>query len=356
MNLSHILGTAASSIDRAIVRAATWNTQRSTPRVGRLSHQERVTALAGLGAITGDVRYWATPELFFPVPEPIQPRCEPVRDLGTEGGVFDASWPSEYTPILRDTRETYQAQVKNRVAHARLFLAKKPRPALIAVHGYLSGSYGFEERAFPVRWFVRRGFDVALFVLPFHAYRADRPGAPLFPGADPRFTIEGCRQAIHDIRGLLRFLLARGAPSVGVLGMSLGGYVTSLLTTLEPSLSFAAPIIPLASFADFARDQGRFGEGARGEEQYRAYDKAMAVVSPLSRPSKVLPERILILAAEHDRVTPMAHAERLAAHFHAPLVAFPGGHVLQFGRREGYRELRRMWERLGLSHHVSARL
>ncbi len=156
---------------------------------------------------------------------------------------------------------------------------------------------------------------------------------------------------MHDIRSLAGYLRGRGAPSVGVMGMSLGGYLTSLLATLVGDLSFAIPIIPLASFADFARDQQRFGDGGQGPqavEQYRAYDGAMRVVSPLARPSRLPPDRVLILAAEHDRITPKAHAERLAAHFSAPLIVFPGGHLLQFGRGDAFRQVGRFWRRLGL--------
>jgi pimeloyl-ACP methyl ester carboxylesterase len=268
--------------------------------------------------------------------------------------VFDATWPSHHVPLHPELAPAYHAHTENRTAHARLFLGASagttPRPAVIAIHGYLGGQYRFEERAFPVPWMVRRGFDVAVIVLPFHALRSSG-GPPPFPGADPRFTIEGCRQSVHDLRALIAYLKGRGAPSVGVMGMSLGGYVTSLLATLEPDLSFAIPIIPLASFGDFARDQGRFGRGERAADQYRAYEDAMRVVSPLARPGLVPPDRMLILAAAHDRITPKAHAERLAIHLGAPLIVFPGGHLLQFGRGDAFREIGRLWRRLGLGSH-----
>jgi pimeloyl-ACP methyl ester carboxylesterase len=56
----------------------------------------------------------------------------------------------------------------------------------------------------------------------------------------------------------------------------------------------------------------------------------------------------LILAGEADRITPASHAERLAAHFGAPVRVFPGGHLLQFGRAEGFREVARMLRDLEL--------
>jgi pimeloyl-ACP methyl ester carboxylesterase len=153
---------------------------------------------------------------------------------------------------------------------------------------------------------------------------------------------------VHDLRGLMGFLRGRGAPSVGAIGMSLGGYTTALLATLEPSLSFAIPVIPLASFADFAREQGRLGEGDEMAEQHRAFDAAVRVASPLARPSLVPASRMLILAASHDQITPPRHAERLAEHTGARLVVFAGGHLLQFGRADAFREIGRFWRANGL--------
>jgi len=277
-----------------------------------------------------------------------------VRDLegATDGraGVLDATWASGFSPFLPGFAEQYLSHDRNRTAHARLFLAAEPRPAVIAIHGYMGGQYRIEERAFPVRWMLRRGFDVALVNLPFHAHRTREDGgaAPLFPGSDPRYTIEGCRQAVHDLRGLAGYLRGRGAPSAGVMGMSLGGYTTALLATLDADLSFAIPIIPLASFADFAREQGRLGSGAEADEQHKAFEDAVRVVSPLARPSLVTKERTLTLAASHDQITPARHAERLAAHLGGRLVIFPGGHLLQFGRGDAFREIGKFWRQNAL--------
>jgi pimeloyl-ACP methyl ester carboxylesterase len=130
--------------------------------------------------------------------------------------------------------------------------------------------------------------------------------------------------------------------------MSLGGYSTALLATLEGDLSFAVPLIPLASIADFARDQGRLGGGARAEAQHAALEAANRVVSPLARPGLVPRERMLIIGAEADRVTPIAHAERLASHFDVPLLRVEGGHLVQTWRGEAFRAIADMLAREGL--------
>jgi pimeloyl-ACP methyl ester carboxylesterase len=352
---SGLLATAAGALDRAVLAAVRLQGARRKSRADLLSHDERLTALAWIRDAYGAPELRSRPESFFPAPEAISPALQRVRPLPAGGAVWDARWPSGFEPYLSDLRVKYLAHERNRTACARLYLGEAarsgaPRPAVVLVHGYMAGQWAVEERAWPVRWLYRHGLDVALTVLPFHALRArtDRGGPPPFPGSDPRYTIEGFRQAIHDIRALATMLRSRGAPSVGVMGMSLGGYTTALLATVERELAFAVPIIPLGSIADFARDQGRLGGPAHELTEHRALDAAHDVVSPFSRPPLVPPDRVLVVASERDGITPIAHAERVASHFGARLVRMPGGHLLQFGRAQAFREIGAMLRGLGI--------
>jgi pimeloyl-ACP methyl ester carboxylesterase len=338
------LAAAASTVDRAVVEAVRWRNRTRPSRADSLSHAERMKALAHIERAYGDPRLIATPEAFFPPRPPIAPELTSVLRATRAVRVVDASWPSAYEPFLHEIRAKYLGHRRNDTAHARLFFGggeRQPRPFVILIHGYLGGYWLLEEQAFPVRWFLRHGVDVGLFVLPFHALRAreDRSGPPPFPGADPRFVNEGFRQTVGDLGSLVAWLKTRGAPSVGVMGMSLGGYTTALAATVLGDLSFAVPMIPLASIADFAREQGRLGEGHVEEEEHRALEAATRVVSPFARPSRIAKERVLVLAGDGDRITPMSHAERVARHLGAPLVRFPGGHLLQIGRSHAFREV-----------------
>jgi acetyl esterase/lipase len=130
------------------------------------------------------------------------------------------------------------------------------------------------------------------------------------------------------------------------MGMSLGGYTTSLIATLDRDLAFAVPIVPLASMADFARDLGRFGKGEPARLQHAGLESANFIVSPFARKSLVPPDRILIVGANADRITPIAHAERLANHFGVEPMRLVGGHLLQVGRRRAFREIGKMLDRL----------
>lgn len=345
-----LLGGAAAAVDRAATLAAYAGSRgsRKKSRAESLGHRERLVALE---AIAG--AYPADAPGYFREPRRITPSERSVRWSAGGKRVTDLSWPSDYQPFEPGVAERFDRCAENRVAAARGFFGGTPRPVALLVHGYMAGHYDLEQRVWPIEWLDRIGLDAVLPVLPFHAVRgpARKLGQPPpFPGSDPRVSNEGFRQAMGDLGDLVEWLLQRGHPAVGVMGMSLGGYTTSLLATVERRLAFAIPIIPLASLADFARDQGRLGSTPHETElEHRALEAAHRVVSPLSRPPRVPGERMLVVAARADRITPPAHARRIAHHFGAPLESWHGGHLLQFGRAEKFRRIGRLLDDLGLT-------
>jgi pimeloyl-ACP methyl ester carboxylesterase len=344
-----LIGSAAATVDRAVVAALQMANRKVRRGPESLSHGERLATLALIRDAYSTPELVADPDVFFPQPphpSRLAVREGPARALSWGGQSLELSWPSAFEPFHATVRDAYLVHSANRTAWARLYGHGRGRPAVVLVHGYMAGQWSVEERIWPVRWMNRHDLDVALVLLPFHGVRAPRQaGGPLFPGADPRFTNEGFRQAIADLRVLVSILRARGAPTVGMMGMSLGGYTTALMATLQRDLAFAVPIIPLSSVADFARDQGRLGAGERAQAQHAALEAANRVVSPLARPSLVPKERVLVIGAEADQVTPIRYAERLAHHFDAPLLRLPGGHVLQAWRTPAFRAVRAMLKR-----------
>jgi len=349
-----LAGSAASVVDRAFVSFMRSRGRSESARADATSHSDRISRLAQIHEVyEGDALITDTAR-FFPPP----PKVELESTKRVRTGVFELAWPSAFAPFLDAVSERYLARIENRTARARLYLGDPSdpstvtsRPAVIAIHGYMGGQWLLEENQWPIEWLVRkRGLDVALPVLPFHAGRAGaHRGAPGFPSSDPRITNEGFRQAVADLRVLARVLRDRGAPAVGVMGMSLGGYTSALLATVTDEIDFVMPMIPLASIADFAREQGRLGTtDEETNEQHAALERANWVVSPLARPLAIPPHRALIVAAEYDRITPVAHAARLAKHFGCEMMTIAGGHLVQIGRADAFRGLATMLEREGL--------
>ena len=327
-----LLARAAASLDRAVTLAVrvTSAEPEDEPALGS-GHESRVRALRGILARHAELSL----EHFYPEPRSIEPS---LRDRGSTvpgRARTDLAWPSVEHTFLPELSAAYFRTLENRVAIARLLGRGAPRPVAILIHGYMLGRLSVEEHVWPIARLDALGFDVAFYVLPFHAARADprRSGRPEFPGRDPRFANEGFRQAVTELRELVAWLLRRGHASVGVMGMSLGGYTAALAATVSAELAFAVPIIPLASLPDFAFEQGNLAEAAESSAlEHRLLEEVHAVVSPVHRALLIPQERVLVVGAKADRITPLRHARRLAAHFHAPLVTFPGGHLIQLGR------------------------
>lgn len=234
---------------------------------------------------------------------------------------YDVAWCSSFAD---QTIDVHWAD-----ATARLFVHQRPaRTTIMLVHGYLGGYYRLEERIWAARELYGCGFDLAIATLPHHGVRATL-GPPAFPCADPTATIANVRQSIHELRGLLRILQARGAQTVGAMGMSLGGYLVALLATLEPQLGFAVPIVPLSDLTDFASG---VVPNPRTRAEAATDADVLAITSPLSRPSRIAANRMLVVGAENDRIAPLSHAEELADHLGAELEVSGGGHFLQQGR------------------------
>lgn len=351
---ARVVTPVAASFDRAVAKVLFGRSQASRARSSAesLGPIERLKALADIQSLYAGPRAFEAPDTFFPVLPADGLRTERVFDYGPGGEILDLRWSSPLAPTIDDPevlRRLEQRAAVNHTAIARLFAHRdRPRPAIVLLHGYMGGVFSIEERAFPVRWMFDRGLDVVLAVLPHHGPRGVRGRRPLLPSSDPRITIESFRHAIVDLRTLVELLRARGAPAIGAMGMSLGGYTTALLATIEP-LAFAFPMIPLASVADIARDEDRLiGTATQRREQYEALERAFRIVSPLSRAPRVDPERMLVIAGEGDRITPVSHAQRIAEHFGARMHVFSGGHLLQLGRDEAFREVGRVLGRAGL--------
>lgn len=343
-----VLGNAAAAVDHAVGLAmARSGVQKETEFLG---HEQRLALLRNF-----QERYEQldAANTFFREPRAIEVRTD--RRFQSPDGltVTDVHWQSDYETFLPEVSARYNRVVENRVAAARLVThGSTPRPIAILIHGYMGGVYRLERRVWPLSFLRSIGMDAALFVLPFHGTRrAHGPFGkpPAFPSPDPRRNNEGIRQTMADLRDFIRWLYDRGHPHVGAMGMSLGGFSTALAATLEPTLSFAVPIIPLASFADVFQQQGHLGTNPiESQIQHQALERVFRHASPLHRKPVIPLDRILIIAGENDRITPPAQARKLASHFRCRIETWPGGHLFQFGRTEKFRSIGRFLMETGV--------
>lgn len=347
--IARAIARAGSAIDRGALRLMTRAFTRRGPRRPPADARRRLVELAA--------HYRDAHDQMFAPPPPVEVA---VRDRGQRHGgrVLDLSFESHYRPAFAPYASEHHSYLANLTARVRLFTGDRPAPTAILLHGWAGGNFWFDERTFPVAYLRRIGLDVALFQLPFHGERAPRQSpvsGSLFLGSHLVRTNEGFAQAIFDLRALRRYLIdGRGAPAVGVIGMSLGGYTTALWARLDADLAFAIPMIPAVSMADL---MWRHGEQSpqRARAQKVGIDadllgEVFTVHSPLTAPAQVPFERRMIIAGRGDAITPPDHAERLWEHWERPPIHwFAGSHVAQIGRGEAFRAIRHHLAGLGLA-------
>ncbi|HWP09508.1 MAG TPA: hypothetical protein VNN72_27395, partial [Polyangiaceae bacterium] len=154
---------AAAGIDRAVTVAVRIATPpgENDPDLGT-GHEARVHALKSVEA-----RY-ATSDLptFFPEPRAIEPLERERGALGSGLIRRDLAWESRAETFFPELAVPFNSTLENRVALARSFARKAPRPLAILVHGYMLGQLAVEERVWPIRELDALGFDTALYVLP----------------------------------------------------------------------------------------------------------------------------------------------------------------------------------------------
>ena len=114
------------------------------------------------------------PSRFFPEPQTPAVELFPQGDgpLGTH--TVDVRFRSEYVPFLPASRDQYLSVTENTTAHARWWTSDRGRPTIVLLHGWGGGNYWVTQRTFVVPYWLRHGFDVVAFQLPFHGARAGK--------------------------------------------------------------------------------------------------------------------------------------------------------------------------------------
>jgi dienelactone hydrolase len=281
------------------------------------------------------------PERAHPLPPTLEKPRVVSRSVRGAGPLEHLTFPSEYEPHDPEIHAEYLGFERNRTSHVYLWRHRDgPRPTLLLIHGYGMGRIGLDARAFEVpRLHDSLGLDVAAVVLPLHGPRSilRRSGAGFLDG-HPLWTNAAFTQAVWDLRRVCGWLRAQGAPTLGVYGMSLGGYTTALFSSLEDGLACAIPMIPVASLAKLTWRQ--MNPVQRGAAQAAGLSEELFVQAwtthgPLHHQPRVPHEGRLIVAGAADRIVPPEQPQALWEHWGRPAVHwFPGTHLAWVGRSE----------------------
>lgn len=304
----------------------TWplSVGRRAERIGR----ELEEALAHF-----EERGWKEdPATYHRTPPPLD---DPGRgDLRYDHDGFEhLTFESGYEPWPEEPgRERWLSYESNRTAHAWLLRHRgEPRPWVVCIHGIRMGSPKLDLPLFQPEYLHHKlGLNLLLPVLPIHGPRRVGPvsGDRILAG-DVMDTLHAGSQAIWEIRRLIHWLEnSEGAPSVGVLGHSLGGYVSALLAGLAPGLDCVVAgnpaVDPSSLFWRNALSLATHYLRAAGVDE-TSMEELMRAVSPLEFAPLVDRDRLAIFAGVADRVVPPIEAYSLWNHWDRPRIAWYQG-------------------------------
>jgi hypothetical protein len=306
--------------------SATVVSSRERRRVG-LEVEEALALFAERGWLADPFRYHGSPP-------PLE--AASFDEIAGPGLAYrHLRFASDYEPHAGEPgRERWIGYEANRTAHA--WLMKHPgrmRPWLVCIPGYRMGRPIVDFTGFRARWLHRQlGLNVAIPVLPLHGPRRQgRRGGDGFLTGDFLDTVHAQAQAVWDVRRLVGWLRSHGAPAVGVYGVSLGGYTTALLASLEGRLDCVIAGIPAADFVRLMRahvPELLIRAAARVGLSFESAGRLLRVVSPLAIPPRVPRERRYLFAGLADPLAPPDHARDLWRHWERPrAVWYQGGHV-----------------------------
>ncbi|HPA19815.1 MAG TPA: hypothetical protein PLU30_18845 [Verrucomicrobiae bacterium] len=219
------------------------------------------------------------------------------------------------------------------------------RPVMFLLHGLMSASaVGYRAWARKVNG---EGWHAVFVHLPFHYDRCPSGyiSGELAVSPDGARTVGGVRQAVVEIRSLMRRFRAMGAPYAGCWGMSYGGWIGALLAVFEPLVRCAMLMEPIVDFQHATWEspatrtlRQHVERGGVTREMVAALDR---LVSPMTMRPVCDPGHIALLAAQFDRIaTPEIIRELARAWGCHRYRCYPQGHVGYRLMREAFREWR----------------
>ena len=280
----------------------------------------------------------------------VERRIQPVDAFGSHGVVERLRFDSPFEPVNPAMRERWKGYTRNNVARAKWVRhADGPRPTVMFVHGFFADPYWLNELFFAIPAFFYAGCDVLLYTLPFHGRRQELlspfSGHGFFAGGVSGIN-EAFAQAVHDFRIFLDFLLDDvGVERAGVTGISLGGYTSALLASVEDRLAFAAPNVPVASLPDLVMEWAPMSWVIRSAMKVAGVSihdlrHMMAAHSPLTWQPVLPRERLMVIGGVGDRLAPPKHSRLLWDHWgRCRIHWFPGSHILHLDQGEYISEM-----------------
>lgn len=320
--------------DELVLVGLLWRRPLSDPEAYHRINREVTDAVEFF-----DANGWlAKPEDFFPAPQP--PTDVTIRSFTSRNRTHERiTFDSGYRPHHGEPgSERWMSYRGNHRSYALMLRHPEPRPWLVCVHGTEMGRAGLDLTLFRA-WHLHEdfGLNVILPVLPMHGPRAKGlPKGAVFPGEDVMDDVHGTAQGVWDVRRILGWIRSvQPDARIGLNSISLGGFIASLVASLDEDLTCAILGVPPSDLVELL---GRHSGLPKDDPRRRTIELARPIgrmISPLSMQPTVPPQGRFIYAGVADRIVhPRQQVIQLWEHWGRPDIGwYHGGHTGFFEAR-----------------------
>ncbi len=179
-------------------------------------------------------------------------------------------------------------------------------PAVLWVPGFGVSDFAFRFARHFFKEQIEAGYNIVIYIPPYHMERQQKgksPGSGLITSS-PLHNLKQIVNAVTELRMVYTYLKIRKTASVSTWGGSMGGAFTLMLQSVE-NIDSMELMIPVIDWNTFITPDDIFPKYAETGFTPELLKTAYSLISPVTYPLHVPPERIHIEAAEYDQFTPV---------------------------------------------------
>lgn len=234
-------------------------------------------------------------------------RLAPRHDLRHSGvTVHDLTFPSPVTGAIAE----------NNTVHAEYFVPKGPGkfPGVVVLDIMQGNQLVARGEAM---WLAQNGVAALVVVLPHYNQRRAPDSKVKLVSTDLLRTLDGVRQGVLDCRCAIGWLAGRAevdADALGMVGTSLGSFLTALTSANEPRVRNVCVVLGGGGLVDAYYDHPKAKEVAAALDRFGGkgvVKRLIAPVDPITYAAQLKGKNLLMIAAKHDDIVPAKAATAL---------------------------------------------
>jgi len=219
---------------------------------------------------------------------------------------------------------TYNSQIKNNnksndsvFGYYHINLTNKDSTNVILVHGWRMDNYKYMDSIY-LKSFMNLGYNIYHFVMPYHFERNSNNSlynGELLVTSNIDRTLLSIKQAVSDLRALIRWLKANTQGEVILIGVSLGGFLTNLTSAIESGVDMLISVFYANSLAHsvWNTKPGKYikNDLIANSFSYNQLKDYWAAITPSLYQPAIPKSKILLLSAAYDQYVDLLDSDEL---------------------------------------------